>query len=113
MVMVWEPGQMKCLPGLVHLQMKWDRVCHPLSQWGEVSPDFDQRIGVQRWGQKTVCEAQLWVLNGTWVEEAEVNAQECMTFCGRTMDWHSLCISALFCSCQMGYHTCAISRICH
>ena len=27
----------------------------PPKSMGEVSPNFDQRIGVQRWGQKTVC----------------------------------------------------------
>ena len=53
---------------------------------GEASPNFDQRIGVQRWGQTTVCEAQLWVLNGTWAEAAEVDTQECVTFCGRAAD---------------------------
>ena len=85
----------------------------PPKSMGEVSPDFDRRIGVQRWGQKTVCKAWLWVLNGTWAEVAEVDAQECRTFCGCNMDWHSLCISALFCGCLMGYHAHAISHICH
>ena len=59
MVMIRDPRQTKCLPELVRLWMKWDRVHHPLGQLGEASPDFDQRTGVQRWGQKTVCEAWL------------------------------------------------------
>ena len=79
MVMVWDPGQTKHPPGLVRLGMKWDRFATP-SRWGEASPNFDRRIGVQRWGQKTVCEARLWVLNGTWAVVAEVDTQECMTF---------------------------------
>ena len=85
----------------------------PLSQWGEVSPDFDRRIGVQRWGQKTVCKAWLWVLNGTWAEVAEVDTQECVTFCSCTVDWHSLHISALFCGCCVGYCTHTILRVCY
>ena len=65
MVMVWDQRQTKYLHGLVHSWMKWDRVHCPLSWWGEASPNFDRRTGVQRWGQKTACEAWLWVLNGT------------------------------------------------
>ena len=68
---------------------------------------------MQRWGQKTVYEVQLGVLNGTWAEVAEADAQECMTFCGRTMDWCSLHISALFCGSQMDSHAHTISHICH
>ena len=59
MVMLWNPGQMGCLPELVHVQMELDRVHHPLGQLGEVSPDFDQTTSVQRWDQKTACEALL------------------------------------------------------
>ena len=47
------------MPGLVCLWMKWDRVRHSLGRLGEVSPNFDQRTGVRRWGQKTVCKAWL------------------------------------------------------
>ena len=59
MVMIWDPRQTECLPKLVCLRMKWDRVHHPLGQLGEASPDFDRKTGVPRWGQKTVCKAWL------------------------------------------------------
>ena len=72
---------------------------------GKVSSDFDRRTSVQRWGRKTVCEVQLWVLNGTWAEVAEADAQESTTFCSRVIDWCSLHISALFCGFQMDFHT--------
>ena len=91
--------------------MEWDGVCLPLSQGGEVSSDFDRRTSVQRRGQKTTCEAWLGVSNGTWVEAAEANAQECVTFCSRMMDWHSPHVSALFCGCRMDYHAHMISHI--
>ena len=81
-----------------------------------MSSDLDRRTSVQRWGQKTTCKAWLGMSNGTWAEAAEADAQECTTFCGHTMDWHSPHISALFCSCQMHYHAHTISCIwycCH
>ena len=85
----------------------------PPKSRGEASSDFDQRTSVQRWGQKTVCKAQLGVLNGTWVEVAEADAQECATYCGCVVDWCSLHISALFCGCQIDFHACTIYHICH
>ena len=112
MVMLWDLRQMKCPPGLVHSWMKWDRVRPPRSR-GETSSDFDRRTSVQRWGQKRVCESRLGVLNGTWAEVAEADAQECTILCSCMMDWCSLCISALFSSCRMDYHTHMISHICH
>ena len=48
MVMLWDPGQMECLPELVHVWVKWDRVHHPLGQLGEASPNFDQMTSVWR-----------------------------------------------------------------
>ena len=103
---------MKCPPGLVHSQMKWDRVCPPPKSRGEVSSDFDQRTSVQRWGQKTVCEAWLRVLNGTWVEVAEADAQECdflWPHDGLVLTPH---VSALFCGCWMDSHApCNLSHL--
>ena len=113
MVMLWDLLQTECLPGLVCSWTKWDGRHPPLSQGEEVSSDFEWRTSVQRWGQKKICGVRLRVLNGTWVEEAEVNAQECATSCGCAMDWCSFCISALFCGCQMDSHAHVISHASH
>ena len=100
MVMLWDPRQMKCLPELVHLRIKWDRVCHPLGQLGEASPNFDQKTGVWMWGQRTVCEAWLWVLSGTWVKAEEDDDWVCMIFFGHVTDWYLSPITALPCDYQ-------------
>ena len=52
----------------------------PPKSRGEASSDLDQRTSVLRWGQKTVCGAQLRMWNGTWAEAAEADTQECATF---------------------------------
>ena len=108
-----EPGTDK-MPAWIGVPVdEMEQDSPPPESTGEASPDFDQRTGVQKWGQKTVCRAWLWVLNGTWVEAAEADTQECMTFCSHVTDWHSLRISALFCGCRMDYHTHVIFRVCH
>ena len=71
---------------------------------------------MQSWGlggQKTVCAVQVKELNGTWVEVAEVDPRECMTFYGRVVDWRFFHVSAWFCGCRMDSPACAISHICH
>ena len=41
MVMLWDPGQMKHLPELVHVWMELVKGSPPLGQLGEANPDFD------------------------------------------------------------------------
>ena len=113
MVMLWDPGQMERPPEWVCVRMELNRVCHPLGQLGEASPDFDRMTSVRRWGQRTACEARLWELSGTWVEVEEENIWVCMIFSGHTTDWRLSPITASSCDCQRDCRTHVISRICH